>query len=106
MRDNTVSIDRSGSPAKITYSPSFNTVVPLIDPGKKWPEASEDFRFAAAVAGFGMLLRESDYGGLLNYDLVLELGGEGIPEDGDKLGLRAEFLDLVKAAKSLDLSKE
>ena len=76
-------------------------IVPIVDSGKKWAETGEDFRFAAAVAGFGMLLRDSDYAGALNYDLVLELGGEGVPEEGDKLGLRSEFLDLVKAAKSL-----
>ncbi|MFT5105779.1 MAG: Ca-activated chloride channel family protein [Pseudoalteromonas tetraodonis] len=81
-------------------------VFPLIDPGKNWPEASEDFRFAASVAGFGMLLRGSDYAGLLNYDLVLELGAEGITEGGDSFGLRAEFLGMVKAAKSLNLKKE
>ena len=75
--------------------------VPLIDAGKDWAETSEDFRFAAAVAGFGLLLRDSDYAGLLNYDLVLELGAEGIPEKGDGFGLRAEFIDLVKIAKSL-----
>ena len=81
-------------------------VVPLVDGGKQWPETGEDFRFAAAVAGFGMLLRDSDYAGLLNYDLVLELAGEGLPEDGDKLGLRGEFMDLVKAAKSLSPAKD
>ena len=75
--------------------------VPLVDPGKKWVDASEDFRFAAAVAGFGLLLRDSDYAGMLNYDLVLELGSEGIPEEKrDPLGLRTEFLDLVEKAKS------
>ena len=91
----------------LQYAPKQPTVeFPLIDPGKKWPEASEDFRFAAAVAGFGMLLRDSDYAGLLNYDLVLELGGEGVPEGGDKFDLRAEFMDLVNAAKSLSPTKD
>lgn len=75
--------------------------VPLVDLGKKWEDSSEDFRFAAAVAGFGMLLRGSDYAGELNYDLVLKLGREGIPQEGgDPRGLRAEFLELVKRAKS------
>ena len=81
-------------------------VVPLVDPGKDWSEASEDFRFASAVAGFGLLLRDSDYGGMLNYDLVLELAGEGITAENDPFGLRKEFLDLVKAGKSLSVTKE
>ncbi len=80
--------------------------VPLIDEGRDWAESSDDFRFAAAVAGFGLLLRESDYAGELNYDLVLELGREGVPEKGGDFGLRSEFIDLVEAAKSLSGTKE
>ena len=80
--------------------------IPLVDPGKPWSEASEDFRFASTVAGFGMVLRDSDYAGQLNYDLLLELGNEGIPEGGDTSGRRSEFLDLVKLAKKYSAAKE
>ncbi len=72
---------------------------PLVDPGLGWAESSEDFRFAAAVAGYGMLLRDSEYKGGLNYDLVLELAEEGIGED--EHGLRPEFVDLVKRSQQI-----
>lgn len=69
------------------------------DDGSKWQDASKDFRFAASVAGFGMLLRESEFGGDLNYELLEEIAGEGIGEDPS--GLRKEFVDLVGKAKAL-----
>ncbi len=59
----------------------------------------EDFKFAAAVASFGMLLRASEHRGNATYDAVLELAEEGLGED--QHGYRAEFLEIVKRAKSL-----
>ncbi len=73
--------------------------VGITDPGTRWEEASGDFRFAASVAGYGMLLRDSEYKGLLNYDLVLELADEG--KGSDPHGLRAEFIDLVESSKAM-----
>ena len=77
--------------------------VPLTDSGKGWENASKDFRFASAVAGFGMLLRNSKFGGQVNYDLLLELASEGIGDD--KNGLRKEFVELVKKAKAITQAK-
>ena len=71
----------------------------LNDPGKGWEDASDDFRFSSAVAGFGMLLRESEFAGMLNYELVLELAGEGKGSDAN--GLRGEFIELVDKAKKI-----
>ena len=73
--------------------------VPLTDSGKGWENSSKDFRFASSVAGFGMLLRNSKFGGQVNYDLLLEIASEGIGKD--KNGLRKEFVELVKKAKSI-----
>ena len=73
--------------------------LPLTDAGRRWSEAGEDFRFAAAVAGFGMLLTNSSFKGDLNYELVKELAGEGIGEDPK--GYRQEFLELVERAQSV-----
>lgn len=78
-------------------------VVPLTDSGKGWEDSSPDFRFASSVAGFGMLLRNSDYAGDVNFDLIMELASEGIGKD--KNGLRKEFVELVKKAKTIK-SKE
>lgn len=74
-------------------------VVPLTDSGKGWEKSSLDFRFASAVAGFGMLLRNSNYAGEVNFDLIMELASEGIGKD--KNGLRKEFVELVKKAKTI-----
>ena len=70
--------------------------VPLVDAGGGWDASSGDFRFAASVAGFGMLLRDSQFKGALNYGLVRELAGEGM--DHDPKGYRKEFLELVDLA--------
>ena len=73
--------------------------VALRDSMKGWEDSSQDFRFAASVAGFGMQLRESEFRGMLDYDLLLELAGEGVGED--KNGLRKEFIELVKKARKI-----
>jgi Ca-activated chloride channel homolog len=62
-------------------------------------EASVDFKFAASVAEFGMLLRDSEHSGRANYNRVLALAKEGLGED--KHGYRTEFLELAKIAKNL-----
>ncbi|HIG82934.1 MAG TPA: DUF3520 domain-containing protein [Verrucomicrobia bacterium] len=77
--------------------------VPLTDSDNGWENSSKDFRFASSVAGFGMLLRNSKFGGQVNYDLLLELASEGISDD--KNGLRKEFVELVKKAKAITRAK-
>ena len=49
---------------------------PVTDEGKRFGQASQDFRFAAAVASFGMLLRNSQHKGNATYAGVLEIAGE------------------------------
>jgi Ca-activated chloride channel family protein len=60
---------------------------------------SDDVRFAAAVAGFGMLLRESEHRGSFTYADVLRLAGSALGPD--RLGYRAEFLKLVRNAEAI-----
>jgi len=72
---------------------------PLTDAGRAYSAASADFKFASAVAAFGMILRDSSYKGQASFDGVLELGGEGI--GADPHGRRAEFLDLVRRAAEI-----
>ncbi|MDE2877701.1 von Willebrand factor type A domain-containing protein [Candidatus Palauibacter soopunensis] len=62
---------------------------------------SRGFRFAAAVAGFGMLLRDSPHAGGLSADDVISLaeGGRG----DDPRGYRGEFIRLVETVRDLDL---
>ena len=62
---------------------------------------SEDLRFASAVAGFGMLLRDSEYSGELSLGDVLALARGSIGEDSE--GYRAEFVRLVESVNSGEL---
>jgi Ca-activated chloride channel family protein len=55
-------------------------------------------RFAAAVAGFGQLLRGGRHMGAFSYDDVVALAN-GAKGD-DPFGYRAEFVNLVRLAKS------
>jgi secreted protein with Ig-like and vWFA domain len=72
---------------------------PIIDKGGSFNDASDDFQFAAAVASFGMMLRHSQYKGQTSYDAILEIAQSALGKDPH--GYRAEFLDLVRAAKSI-----
>ncbi|HLP53064.1 MAG TPA: von Willebrand factor type A domain-containing protein [Chitinophagales bacterium] len=62
-------------------------------------KTSDNFRFAAAVASFGMLLRDSKFKGNYNYDKVRELAVSAKGADAE--GYRAEFIKLVREAKDL-----
>jgi Ca-activated chloride channel family protein len=55
-----------------------------------------DFKFASAVALFGMQLRESEFTNEAKKDLVITLAEAGRGEDRD--GYRAEFIRLVETA--------
>ncbi|TDI14775.1 MAG: DUF3520 domain-containing protein [Acidobacteria bacterium] len=72
---------------------------PVRDADQAYSQASQDFKFAAAVASFGMILRESPYKGNGTLAAVLELAQEG--KGSDPHGYRGEFLELVKLARAL-----
>jgi len=72
---------------------------PITDNGQPFAEATDDFKFASAVASFGMLLRNSEHRGNTSYDSVLEIAEEGAGKD--RHGYRAEFLQMVRRAKEL-----
>lgn len=55
---------------------------------------SDNFRWSAAVAGFGMLLRDSDYKNDLTYNAVIRLAKAAKGKDEE--GYRAEFIKLVQ----------
>jgi Ca-activated chloride channel family protein len=62
-------------------------------------QTSERYRFAAAVAGFGQLLRGGKYTGTFGYADVLALARAA--RGDDPFGYRGEFLQLVNLAASL-----
>ena len=65
---------------------------------------SADLRFAAAVAGFGMLLRDSEHAGTFTLDDVVSLAEAG--RGDDPRGYRGEFIRLVEATRDLGLLKD
>ena len=77
--------------------------LPVLDEGKTLEAASGEFQFSAAVAAFGLLLRDSSYKGTLTWESVrkLALAGKG----PDKLGYRGEFLQLIDKAAGLKQTK-
>jgi len=76
--------------------------VPANDTGATLDQTSDDFRFAVAVAAFGMHLRGSASLGGFALEQIHELAAMAIGEDAR--GLRAEFLDLVDRAKAVPQS--
>lgn len=61
--------------------------------------ASENFRFAAAVAQFAMLLRNSEFKQAASYDKAWQLAKNALGNDAE--GYRSEFLNLLRNAQSL-----
>ncbi len=74
---------------------------PLAEAGKSFANASVDFRFAAAVAQFGMILRKSEHRGTATLGHVLAWALDSANSTDDPRGYRAEFLDLVRQAQEL-----
>jgi Ca-activated chloride channel family protein len=73
---------------------------PVSDRATMLGETSDDFRFAAAVASFGMWLRQSEHRGRSDLSLVRELAENARGEDED--GYRGEFLELLDLAEVAD----
>lgn len=64
---------------------------------------SQNFRFSAAVAAFGQLLRQSKFMGDYQFSDVIQLAQTAIGDD--KQGTRSEFVQLVKLADALQPTK-
>ena len=73
--------------------------VPLADREVAFQRAEPDVRFAAAVAAFGMILKDSPYKGNATLEWVLDTAsGSAGPDRG---GYRDEFVSLVRKAIAL-----
>jgi Ca-activated chloride channel family protein len=72
---------------------------PAHDRGLKVAQASRNFTWSAAVAAFGMLLRDSPHKGNATFAAVSELAQSA--RGADLSGYRGEFLQLVEKAKAL-----
>lgn len=89
---------------KLRYkAPNQNTsqllTASVVDRSIKLEDASTNFKFSAAVAEFGMILRGSQYKGKANFEDILKLANQSQGDDVE--GYRAEFIRLVTRSKSL-----
>ncbi len=70
-----------------------------VGPERRGGTPSENFRFAAAVAEYALLLRDSEYKGQASYKQVLELAGGARGRDAE--GYRVEFVRMVEITRLL-----
>ncbi len=78
---------------------SSKLVFPVLDKGSSFDEASENLRWAAMVAQFGQLLRNSKFKGTGSCDQVSEFAEQA--KGKDVKGYRKQFLELVEKAAPL-----
>jgi Ca-activated chloride channel family protein len=110
LKYHTIKIDHSASKSKELMTVKFRykkpdadisqlIVHPLIDNQLPLENTSDNFRWSASVAAFGMLLRESEYVKGYTYGGVLNLaqGARGT----DKEGYRIEFINMIKSVNGL-----
>jgi Ca-activated chloride channel family protein len=71
----------------------------FVDNGSKFENAAPDLKFAAAVAEFGMILRDSQYKGKGTIGAVIEWAQEG--KGRDFAGYRAGFIELARKTQTL-----
>ena len=87
---------------RVRYKDPQGTVSRLLETPVKersGGQATEDMRFASAVAGFALLLRDSEHRGGASFEQVLALARGARGEDEN--GYRAEFIGMVETARTL-----
>lgn len=72
----------------------------VINEYKTMSNTSDNFRFSAAVTGFSLLLRQSEYAGNWTYAKTIDFVKNAMGKD--KYGYRHEFLKLVENCELLD----
>ena len=94
----TVSL-RYKAPGARKADPAAEFAVPVADAMRAFEEASGEFRFAASVAAYGMLLRDSEHAGTATFGAAADWAAAASGEDAG--GYRGEFVDLVERAGAL-----
>lgn len=74
-------------------------VHPVLDNNNSFESTSDNFKFSASVAEFGLLLRNSSFKENASYKQTIELAKQSKSNDED--GYRAEFVHLVQSAAEL-----
>ena len=68
----------------------------------EFENASDNFRFSASVAGFGMILRNSEFKGNSEYTKVIKWAESA--KSKDKNGYRAEYIRLIESTRLISNS--
>lgn len=83
--------------------PDLDVSIPLdldiFDEGNTFNEATANHRFAAAVASFGLLVRDSEYKGETSYEDIRRWADSA--RTFDPYGYKEEFIQLIDAASGL-----
>ena len=85
-----------GDVSKLIEHPVLDKQIPIA-------KTSDNFRFAASVAQFGMLIRNSEFKSNASYTDVLSLARKA--KGNDEEGYRSEFVRLVESAQLLAKAK-
>jgi Ca-activated chloride channel family protein len=83
---------------------SIEIVHPILQNTHSFDESSENTRFAASVAMFGMLLTNSEFKGSTSFDKIFDIVKASRGKDED--GYRGEFVRLLKTASTLEARNE
>jgi Ca-activated chloride channel family protein len=84
--------ESAGETSKLIQHPVIDSHLPLAG-------TSENFRFSASVAEFGLLLRNSEYKQQSSFSQVISLAKSAKGKDDN--GYRSEFIRLVESATSI-----
>ncbi len=90
---------RYKGPNATKEDPAAEFKVPVPDAMTTFDEASDDYRFAASVAAFGMLLRGSEHAGSAKFGDATAWAKAALGDDPG--GYRAEFVTLTEQASRL-----
>ncbi len=85
-----------GDVSRLIEHPVKDKQIPLL-------KMSDNFRFAAAVAEFGLLLRNSEFRSASSFENVIQMARKARGKDEE--GYRAEFVRLVESAQSFAENK-
>ena len=91
---------RYKEPDAETSTPLADTVVKVSDLKMTIENSSPDQQFAAAVAGFAMLLRNSEHKGAADFDQVLRLAEAGAAQEKARRMLVLRFEDLTNSMRA------
>lgn len=92
---------------RVHYQPEGRSQSELIEvlfseDAVSFEDATPDFQLAAAVTGFGQLLRNSRYKGDVNFEWVISTTQNAISNDAS--GYRNSFLEMVRQAEAISNS--